>query len=702
MSIGSLKKSIPKAYYWLMAYDIEKAVAEFKSWKDDLKRYWPAINKNQELYEFSASRDEETVSDISLNTPFSIVESLVAKANDSNMHITVSGKGEADLDEFGTYISAVLKDIIEDYDIQSIKGSFRKIKEKFFREYLVKGNAVATVEWFYKNGVADNPYVRVRNLKSVIFNPTKTLSDSDKYYIESSVKYQDLKDNEEKDGKGLYKNLADLVKLADEKKKDIEEYDMSDGDKIYRKAEPIRILECWDKDEYYVIADDKVLIREANDPFKLGGNNIITAMNYVVSDRPYAYGEIDAIYKPTIAQDIIINQSIDMVNRYLRPAVLVDDNANVNLDEIIMIIEEGGVMQGNPQMVGHVPMQTPPRESFQTIDILQQAVERAARWSPYASGMTSQQTDKTQGTKGGIQSLQAASEPNFQIKLDALQDSFTQPLARMELKMVANLMGEKDVRFGLLKGKNQGWVKASKDILMGKATLKELYTCGFVNEKDYQEATIDPQTGQPIEGIDEVMVFDVDWIITVKLDSKSAADKQQEIQQKIGVIMTGKELGAMWHPERTAIQLGEWQGFDDVGSLLMTDEEKKQMPPSPEQQQAQMEMEKMKMEAQIKQQESGMKMQETQTKVQGQQQMTQAKLQGEQQKIQLDQQKGQIELQGKAQQAQQDAQIKSIQTKQSMQHTEMQNSQNMKLKEKQSVLLSKRTNETRGKGSSSK
>lgn len=682
-------------------FNIEKSVAQAKLWKDDLSRYWPAIDKNQELYEFSATRDEETVSDISLNTPFSIIESMVAKANDSNMHVTVSGKGENDLDEFGRYISTILKDVMEDYDIQAVKGSFRKIKEKFFREFLVKGNAVATVEWYYKEGVADNPYIRVRPLKTVIFNPTKTLADSDKYYIESNVKYQDLLDNEEKDGKGLYKNLGELKKLSNEKNKDIEEYDLSGGSKIYRKAEPIRLLECWDNDMYYVIADDKVLIREKKDPMKLGGNNLITAMNYVIEGRPYAYGEIDAIYKPTIAQDTIINQSIDMTNRYLRPAILVDANANVNLDELIMIIEEGGVMQGNPQMIGHIPMQTPPRESFQTIDILQQAIERAARYSPYAVGLPSQQTDKTEGTKGGIQSIQVAAEPNFQVKQDALQESFCEPAARMELKMVANLMGENDTRYGLMKGKDKGWVKASKNILLGKANLKELFTCGFINEEEYQKATTepDPMTGQPvpIPGMEETMVFDVDWVIKVKLDSKSAADKDREIQQKISVVQLGRDLGAQWHPERTITKIAEAQGFDDVGELFLTEEEKKQMPPPPEAQaeQAKVETAKALADSKIKTAEAL-----AQAKIQSQQQQTQVKTGAETQKMSLEAQKNQMGMQVQSDQALLSHKTQSLQAQQTMRHNEMrlmqemkhkemQGNQDLEMKKKQSVLLDK-------------
>ena len=564
---------------------IQKKVKEFLNWKKELKKYWSQIDANQELYEFYR-KEGETNNNISLNTPFSIVESIISRTNDTNINITVKAKGENNLVELGDYIASIVKGIIDDPDVAQIHGTFRKIKEMFVREFLVKGNAVGIVEYCYKKQggkvIADNPYIRILNLKNVIFNPTKTLSTSDKYYIESFVNYDDLVKNEydNKTGKGLYKNLGALKKFQDEKMKDEEgQFFISGAKKIQKKVKPIKIIEVIDGARYIVIADDKIVIRTEYNQFKTGGHTLLTAMNYVQVDRPYAYGEIDAIYKPTIAQDTIVNQSMDMVNRYLRPSILVND-PNVNLDELIIIIENGGVMNGDPEGIGAVPQNVPPTQAFQTIDIMQQAVERAARWSPYASGLPSQQSDKTQGTKGGIQSLQQASEPNFQVKLDAIEESFLEPFARIALKMVANMIGKDDIRYGLLKNKRQQWVSATKGILLGKATISDMVMIGLMSEEEAQEYLTmqDPITGQPIPipGADKAYIFDIDWLINAKFDNQSKVAKEQETQKKIELIQLGSQLGVQWNPDRVITRLAEEQGLEDVDELMLTEEEKQQ------------------------------------------------------------------------------------------------------------------------------
>lgn len=565
-----------------------KYAEEFRTWRNHLRVYWPQIVKNQELYEFYKRDEEETESQISLNTPFSIVESMVAKANDTTLNVTVRAKGTNGLTDFESWVSAVLKDAIDDPDVARYHGTFRKAKERFFREFLVKGNAVATTEFCYKTDkdgktVADNPYVNVRDLLSVVFNPSKTIADSDVYYLESYVKYSQLKNNEYNEGIGKYKNLKELKALAEEDGKlidDTEEMHITNGGKVGKKVEPIHILERWEGTKYTVIADDRVIIQELDDPFKTGGHNLLIGMNYVVGSRPYAYGEIDAIYGTVRAQDTIINQNLDIINRYLRPAILVDPNGGMDIDQLIILVENGGVMYGNPTAVGNVPSQTPPAQAFTTIDIMQQAIERTARFSPYASGMSSQATDKTQGTMGGIQSLQAAAEPNFQVKIDALQDQFAKPMARNYLKMIAGLMGSKEVRYGLLQGRSPEWVKVTKGILQGKTTLTELVSAGIIKEEvalpymqtteQYPDEYGNIQTAiVAIPGADKAILFDVDWLLDVSLDNQSAVNKDREVAMKQGWVKWAQSLGVQFDPVKTATEIGRELGIDDPEDLYV-------------------------------------------------------------------------------------------------------------------------------------
>ena len=616
---------------------IQNFVDEFKHWKESLRPYWKQIDKNSEMYEFYKRENSETQSEILLNTPFAIVESMVSKAKEATLSVTVNAKGEKGLNELEKWISAIVKNAMTDPDVAQFYGTFRKIREKFFRNFLVEGNAVASVEWCRKvdaNGkvIANNPYVKVRNLKSVIFNPTKTLSDSDVYYLESWVKYSDLQKNEydKKSEKGIYKNLGKLKEMANMKEVEIDdEVYYSNGQRIVKKGEPIRILERWEGAKYCVIADDSTIIREENDPFKIGGNNLLTAMNYVKGDRPYAYGEIDSIYMTVRAQDTIVNQSIDIVNRYLRPSILVDPMANANLDQLMDLIENGGVMEGKPEMIGAVPTNVPPTAAFTTIDTLQQAIERTERFSPYSTGVPNSAVDKTQGTATGIQSMQAATEPNFQIKLDALTECFVEPAARMELKMIANLMSPSDFRYAMLMGKTSEWVKAGKNVLMGKPTIKDLLAIGYTNKEtaiEYTHTLVPSQEmdemGQPlmdvipIPGAEKAPVFDIDWLVSVDLDNQSAAIKEAKVNKLMGLIQFAQQLGVQVSPERTVIKVANVQGVDDFEDLLLNEEE---------QQQSQEQM-----------------MQQQQMEQQGQQEQMQAQQQSEQSKMQADMQKEQL------------------------------------------------------------
>jgi hypothetical protein len=579
---------------------VDKAVEyynEWKTWRENLRPYWTQIDKNQEMYEFYKREDEESSSSVSLNTPFAIVESLVAKCNENNLEVNVKAKGknEKGINDFEDWVSSILEDAIMDADVASIVGSFKKTKEKYEREYFIKGNAFAEINWLKKKDgnevLANGPFVRVLPFKSVIFNPAKTASDSNVYYIEKYVSWRELEEKEQdKTGRGLYKNLYKLKRslTKDDQAIDHEEDQFVSADKkITRKVSKIQLLERWEGTKLCVIADGSVIIREDDDPLKIGRCPILVSMNYVVTGRPYAYGEIDAIYKPVRAQDTIINQNIQILNRYLKDALVVDVNSGVELDDLMLILEDGGVVYGTQNAIMTVPTNVPPQSAFTAPSVLQEAIERAARFSPYSTGIPAQKTDKTMGTMGGIQALQRASEPNFQIKLDDIEDTFMRPLGRIYLRMIANLMGEKDIRYALLKNKTSQWVAATKGILQGKAKVEDMIICGMITPEQGIEVAIElaDQGKDPREHI----VFDVDWVVDIRLDNQAEVDKIQKANQKMGFVgWASKTLGIQFSPERTATDIGRGMGIEDPEALYLTEEEKQELA---QKQQAMMEAE---------------------------------------------------------------------------------------------------------------
>lgn len=377
-------------------------------------------------------------------------------------------------------------------------------------------------------------------------------------------------------------NLASLrdslSKSRTEKPTDHPEQQFLAGDSsLSRKVEPIRLLERWEGAKLVAIANDRVIIREAYDPKKLGGSGVLRAMNYKIEGRPYAYGEIDPIYKPVRAQDTVVNQSIEMVNKYLRPSILVSD-LDADLEAIIEIMEAGGVAYGNAQGVTNIPTNTPPQAAFQTVANLQQAIERAARWSPYAIGTPSQETDKTAGTMGGIARLQQAAEPNFQVKIDAIEESFAQPIGRGYLKMIARLMAEDESRYGLLQGKPGRWVMATRNVLFGRATVKDLLLLEMITPEEVSPLLAELGVGvREGEDIEEAVVFDIDWLVDVKLDNESAADRQEKAQRELAIIQLAFSLGVPLSAERVLRRQAEKEGFDDFDELMLSEEEQRQM-----------------------------------------------------------------------------------------------------------------------------
>ena len=617
---------------------VEKKLKRFHSWREDLKPYWGLIKRNQEMYEFYKSEYSETSSDVSFNMAFSMIESMLAKSNDSTISSKVLAEGNGDLEEFEEYTAGVLKEAIEDPDIARYKSHFRKVKEVWTRDLLAKGNAVGELGYCYKTGMyeeqkevlADNPYVANRSLFSLVFNPSGPMDESEEYMIEKHVSFKALKDQEEKEveeevegvkvkrTEGIYKKLDELKLALDKEGKLVDASDeqfLAADQKIKRKVEPVHLIESWIGPKLCTIAvtahNKGIIIREAYDPLHIGTHPFLLGMRYKIEGRPYAYGEVDAIYKTVRAQDTVLNQSIESVNRYLRPSVLVKD-PQANLDSLLTLMELGGIDYGDPAGVGPIQANPPPAQAFQLHDLLQQGIERAGRYSPYANGGTSDATDKTAGTATGIMRLQAASEPNFKMILDDINDYFMKPLGNAYFKMIGHLMGETEVRYALLKGKNAGWVKATKGLMMGKMTIADMVTTGLIQEEELQnpefisELLADFGATDPQMLLEETILFDVDWIVEVTLDDQSEADRQEKIQQEIGVIQLGMQTGVPINPEKAFKYIARQTGMEDIDEIMFTPEEIQQQQMQAQQQQqaeidSQMQMEQMKMQGQAQQ-----------------------------------------------------------------------------------------------------
>jgi len=583
--------------------DSERAIRyskEMKSWEDDLRPYWTQMTKNEELYEFYKSEYTETQVNVSLNTSFSIIESQIARENQASLMITVKGEGENNLAEFEKWVASATRHIIEDRRVAAIKGTFRKKKERFSRQLKVVGNAAAEIAYCYvtqivdgkKQVVADNPYLINRHYKQIIFNPTRQFDSSNVYYIKDHMRIEDMKNQEYqeipgKDGKttttGKFRNL-DLLQKETKKDRgaklsDDQDIRYNSGDvKINKKNEPIEVVTRWELKPAgwtrCVFAAGKVMVMpDQVDPYKIGGHNLLLAMRYVIEGRPYAYGEMDPIYKIARAQDTIVNQKIEIINKYLRGSYIA--GSSIDVDSLMLVLQQGGVMSGTGTELTAVPVITPPPAAFQETNELQQALERAARYSPYSNGTSQSADDRTKGTKGGILALQNASEPNVETQIDDIEDMLLEPFAYRALKMKAQYMAPDETFFALLEGKDPEWIKVSKGILSGTATLQDFVIAGILQPDEAKQLIgSSMKDGTPIKGTDTIL-FDTSWMVDISLSAQSAQEKANQLSQEQSLIeFSVEKLGAQFDPDRVVEYLADKQDASEIKQLLLTPEEK--------------------------------------------------------------------------------------------------------------------------------
>lgn len=578
---------------------VQRYAKEMKQWKDDLRQYWVQMTKNEELYEFYKSEYTETAVNVALNTPFAIIESQIARENQASLVVTVQGEGENNLAEFEKWVASAVKQILQDRKVAAIHGTFRKKKERFSRQLKVVGNAAAEIAYCYEtqvvNGkktvIADNPYLINRHYKQIIFNSSRQFDSSNVYYVVDHMRFEDMQNKRyqevTRDGKttstGKFRNLDQLqksIKKNGNTQTDDTEIRYTSGDeKISKKNEAIEVVTRWELKPAgwtrCVFASGRVMVMpDEVDPYKIGCHNLLLAMRYVVEGRPYAYGEMDPIYKIARAQDTIVNQRIEIINKYLRGSYIA--GSSIDVDSLMLILDQGGVMNGIGTDLTSVPVITPPQGSFLETTELQQALERAARYSPYSNGTGQAAEDKTKGTKGGILALQGAQEPNTETQIDDLETMLLEPYAYKGLAMKSTYMSPDETFFALLEGKNAEWVKISKGILSGSATLQDFVTVGILSKEEAAQVIGQPGAdGKTVAN--DTMLFDVSWLIKITLDAQSAQERANQISQEQALIeFTAKELGAQFDPDRVVEYLADKHDAAEIKQLLLTPEEKQQ------------------------------------------------------------------------------------------------------------------------------
>lgn len=545
---------------------------EYTRWLNVLDNYYQErFTKNYQQYTaYTATRG--THAKISDPVAPELVERVVQKlfARDPTFQVMARGK------DLPKEVVDIMQSVASYYwtnpeQIQS-SGSLRQKLKVGGREFCIIGNLA--VETYY-NSESETPDFRVWPVEDVIFNPSLTLKTSNRYYFRQYVSLEYLESMvEEKNDKGeVVKGLFNADAINRVKATYAEETGTMKSDPtpnqvmrsgnnaLTHHVEDILMVSRWDPKTLEVcrIIDWCEIIQETTDPLGIKSFPFDFAMDIEVPKEPYGYGLLDFISGVTQAKDLFLNQIVDYGSRALNPPLFVDPAAPaVNKQSLRNAFRVGGIVYASPQTAQHAQYPALPSEGFQLLSYLQQRGESVTGVSPYVGGVPNSESDKTKGTKGGIQALIDQAGSPIQDRQQNLEESIIEPILNKFFKLAGTLMGTNEEKYVYLTGKSAKWVQLTKGLLTGDITLPDLVTTGLIKNEPMPDPStgqpqMDPQTGKPLinpqtsyvlgseadslaqllisDGKDpkKHLLFDVDWIVQVETGSMATQDAAADV-----------------------------------------------------------------------------------------------------------------------------------------------------------------------------
>lgn len=551
---------------------------EYTRWLNVLQNYHQErFTKNYQQYTaYTATRGTHTK--ISDPVAPELVERVVQKMFSKDPRFNVMARGKNLPKEMANIMEAVANYFWTNPEKVSSTGSLRQKLKVGAREFCIIGNLC--VETFY-NAQSDSPDFRIWPVEDVVFNPSMTLKTSNRYYFRQFVSLEYLLSMvEEKNDQGeVVKGLfdADAVErvrmryASDEAGRAGSASMRSDptpnqvmrsgSNALFHFVEDIPMVTRWDPKTLEVcrIIDWADIIQETVDPLGIKELPFDFAMDIELPKEPYGFGLLDFIAGIIQAKDLFLNQIVDYGSRALNPPLFVNPaSPAINKQTLRNAFRVGGIVFASPQDAQHPQYPPLPSAGFELLSYLQQRGESVTGVSPYVGGVPNAVSDKTKGTKGGIQALIDQAGSPIQDRQQNIEESIIEPVLNKFFKLAAFLMGKDEEKFVYLTGQSAKWVQITKGMLAGNITLKDLVTIKLVSD----DPVPDPTTGQPpvdaqgkpltdpksgyhimseADQLYQLMlqdgknpetykVFDVDWVVRVETGSMAEQDAAQDIQ----------------------------------------------------------------------------------------------------------------------------------------------------------------------------
>lgn len=550
---------------------------EYSEWLNVLRPYH--TNRFQRNYSQYTSYAQTIGTQSKISDPVApeILERVVQRLFERDPKFNVESRGVNIPREVKSIITGAVEYIWNSPEAIQSSGTMRSRLKMIGREFCVTGNVV--VETFYNHESA-MPDVALIPIEDVVFDPAKSLKTSKVLYIRKFVSLDYLEENEEvvtKDGKrqGLFKNLdrvKNLLKDYDQKTNDSTDnrINRSGSDLYTPKTDQIQIITRYEGAKvcrFIVGQNEAITVQEFVNEI-LEDDPIDVAMDIEVPKEPYAFGLLDFLNGLTHLKDLFINQLSDYGSKVLNPPLFVDPSlAPVNRASLKNAWRLGGLVFAPPQQAEHKPM--PPLGSFgfDMLAYLQQRSESVSGIGAYLGGVPNQESDKTQGTKGGIQALMSQAVTPVRDRQQNLEESIVMPVINKWVKMKGALMGEGDILDVLITGSSPRWVKITKGLLTGKANIYDLQEAGLLTEEEILESEKLILSNNKLP--DQEIALDTDWIINVETGSMAEVDVAQDLQNFDGWVETNQKLGIPMDNEKVAIERGMKAGIKDPEQYLL-------------------------------------------------------------------------------------------------------------------------------------
>jgi hypothetical protein len=260
----------------------------------------------------------------------------------------------------------------------------------------------------------------------------------------------------EKQQQGIYKNV-ELVKPGVEIKditKSVREQ-VSGAPTAFLESDrfKIELWEYWENDRVVVIANRKVILRDEKNPFWHKQKPFIAIRNLQMPHEFYGISEIEPIESLIHERNEIRNQRLDNMKTIVNKVLIVDRNADIDLDRLEENNRPGGVILTNnvnairPLIEGDILP-----SAYQEDLMILRDIQDATALSEYAIGTMPRRSE----TATAVMQLQQAAMSRISLKIQNVLQNGILPLVKMFIQLnqqfmdkpqVVRIVGEKDYEF---------------------------------------------------------------------------------------------------------------------------------------------------------------------------------------------------------------------------------------------------------------